>query len=182
MKYHYLLLLLCLALSGCANLYGHFKSTTNDMYEPKDGDRARVRVLNDDISVRGVGLPNSTCFSSLQDEKSGRIDLGFRHRDLKMPDPHRSKEQNEYIRSEFYVRANEPIVLILLGSCGVGMTFVPEKDHDYEVIFHTIKDGNFYQCSRIVHDITNGEAKPLKVRNSPSCPLTWKEQMIGKGK
>lgn len=170
MKYTPLLLLLtaCTAINSIGTQF-------KPMAEPQDGDRARVRV-SANMLVRGS--PNTDCMDWNSD-KTGTIlggivgSKGFRDRDLGIPDPNHGKTRDY---AEFYVRAGEPFTLMLTNTpesrmtCGVGATFIPDKDHDYEFVLLTTMRGSLSsQCAVQAYDVTGGQSTPIAISEARSC-------------
>nr|WP_314384313.1 hypothetical protein [uncultured Cardiobacterium sp.] len=165
------LLLLLTACTAINSIGTQFKP----MVEPQDGDRARVRI-SANMLVRGS--PNTSCMD-WNSEQTGTIlggivgSKGFRDRNLGIPDPNHSKVRDY---AEFYVRAGEPFTLMLTNtpesrmSCGVGATFIPDKDHDYEFVLLTAMRGSLSsQCSVQAYDVTGGQSTPIAISEARSC-------------
>jgi len=102
--------------------------------------RARVRVMANNFVT---AIPNSSCID-LSIPESGTIfggivgSSGYRGRSLDMP-PGMSNAYTDG-QGEFYVAANEPLTLNFFptpevrNACNIALSFVPEKDQDYEAV------------------------------------------------
>jgi len=126
-------LALTACLSGCGGMFLQFRPFA----EPPDtADRARVRIVGNTLVT---AMPNSSC-SNPSVEGAGTIlgsffgSNGFRERSLGMP----GSASVSGDAGEFYVAANAPLTLQLLTTpesrwqCRIAVSFVPEKDQDYE--------------------------------------------------
>jgi hypothetical protein len=148
------LMVLGFFLSGCTTIKQNVV-----VNEPVDGERARVRVVIPDIDYRGVrAYPNSAC---VNDKLPGngmvanvQMFLGFEknlnNKKIGMPETAHSVDKN-FVNSEIYVAANEPItfrfhkpntvlksgvyVTVLDDGCYVKKTLVPALNGDYELVF-----------------------------------------------
>lgn len=187
--YKNILFLLAVAslLSGCNTLKQNVVVT-----EPTAGERARVRVVIQDIDYRGVrAYPNSTC---VNDKLPGngmvanvQMAIGFEknlnNKKIGMPETAHSVDKN-FVTSEIYVAANEPITFRfgkpnteieagiystwLKDGCNVKKTLIPEPDTDYELVFTDVP-----QCMATAHKIvkTNGSMTmvPVEYKDTTDC-------------
>ena len=177
----YLWLLLTLILGGCTRYYEAVRANFVPFSEPQDGDRARVRVVSDD-HIRAI--PNATCVG-WSDEKSGVImqqkpwgltitlgPEGYRERDLNIPDPGNNKLRKESRYAEFYVRANEPLIVAQEAYCRINLGFTPKKNHDYEIIMNSTQRGNNFYCTATASDVSNNTVIPLDIKDMEFCPVS----------
>lgn len=143
-----------LALGGCSALRHNVV-----VQEPDSGARARVRVSVPDVSYRGVrAYPNSTCVSKNVPGNgmvtSVQMVLGFEKnlngKQLGIPESP-SVPMGHMVSAEVYARAGKPIafsflkpssqsgtgsyVRVLADGCALGMSFIPEADKDYVLVF-----------------------------------------------
>ena len=78
--------------------------------------------------------------------------------------------------SEFYVRANDPVTLLIaanitMANCSFPVTFVPEAGHDYELKLGLKSSSLSSVCSIEGTEITGGISKPLlSLRKTEECP------------
>lgn len=171
MKHKMLWLPMVLGLSACAGVGTQFSK----MSEPVDGERARLRVA---ANMLVKGIPNSDCIHWGK-EGAGTIfggllgSSGYRGRSLDMPNPHFVPKSAS---GEFYVQANQPIVISLVNTpesamrCGVHITFVPEANKDYELTMLTgRKDMKTSVCSAELFDISEDAPVPVKLTEAQTC-------------
>lgn len=176
-----------LLLSGCNTLKQNVVVS-----EPTGGERARVRVVIQDIDYRGVrAYPNSTC---VNDKLPGngmvanvQMVLGFEknlnHKKIGMPQTAHSVDKN-FVSSEIYVAAHEPITFrfhkpntkIEAGiystwrndGCYMKKTLIPEPDADYELIFTDVP-----QClataQKIVKTNESMTMVPVEYKDTTDC-------------
>lgn len=177
----------CFLLSGCNTLKQNVVVS-----EPTEGERARVRVVIQDIDYRGVrAYPNSAC---VNDKLQGngmvanvQMVLGFEknlnNKKIGIPETAHSVDIN-FVSSEIYVAANEPITFrfhkpntkIEAGiystwrndGCYMKKTLIPEPDGDYELIFTDMP-----RCLATAHKIvrTNESTTmvPVEYKDTTDC-------------
>lgn len=162
---HYPLLLFVLLLTGC----GTTKTQFSPMAEPMAGDRARLRVITN-WAVRGFpGLPCVDFHSPGAGTAIGGLlgTDGFKNRSLGMPAGMASPDMKS---GEMYIEAGKPITLFLASDqplyCQVGMTFVPQKDQDYEA--QLVLDRPSASCSANVISLSEPATK-IEVRSVGFC-------------
>jgi hypothetical protein len=174
-------------LSGCNTLKQNVVVS-----EPTNGERARVRVVIQDIDYRGVrAYPNSTC---VNDKLPGngmvanvQMILGFEknlnNKKIGMPETAHSVDKN-FVSSEIYVAANEPITfrfhkpntvlkggaydIVLKDGCYMKKTLIPEPNGDYELIFTDVP-----QCLALAHKIVKTNELttmvPVEYKDTTDC-------------
>ena len=177
----------CFLLSGCNTLKQNVVVS-----EPTEGERARVRVVIQDIDYRGVrAYPNSACVNdTLQGNgivANVQMVLGFEknlnNKKIGIPETAHSIDMN-FVSSEIYVAANEPITFrfhkpnakIEAGiystwrndGCYMKKTLIPEPDGDYELIFTDMP-----RCLATAHKIvrTNESTTmvPVEYKDTTDC-------------
>ena len=177
----------CFLLSGCNTLKQNVVVS-----EPTEGERARVRVVIQDIDYRGVrAYPNSACVNdTLQGNgivANVQMVLGFEknlnNKKIGIPETAHSVDIN-FVSSEIYVAANEPITFrfhkpnakIEAGiystwrndGCYMKKTLIPEPDGDYELIFTDMP-----RCLATAHKIvrTNESTTmvPVEYKDTTDC-------------
>jgi hypothetical protein len=184
MKKIFLISSIPLLFAGCAALKNNVPFP-----EPKDGDRARIRVIIPSLfnDYRGVvGYPNSQCMS--KKNKSGHVvgsSFGFeKHlngQKIGMPNTPFS-EKKGYITAEAYVSANQPVIFTFLmpnsassastgatnyttyyGGCTANVGFTPKTNEDYELIFPSSGNCQF-ELNRLIDEkgVVSTNAIPTK--------------------
>ncbi|WP_028534392.1 hypothetical protein [Paludibacterium yongneupense] len=155
MKYMKLLTLLpSVLVIGCADLSTQFKAAE----EPADGPRARIRIVANAL-VKAV--PGKNCID-YHTPGAGTIfggivgSRGYRGRSLNIPN---AESFDASSMGEMYASAGKPIALQFLTtpesrySCGVGVTFTPKVDHDYQV--KMILDPSHMECTAEVRSLSD---------------------------
>ena len=160
---------------GACGIAGITHTQFNPMQEAVGGDRARLRVMTTGNPSGGAvwGAPERDCMD-WGAETSGTVIGGFpgsrglRDQSLGMP----VREQvRHHDSAEFYVRANQPITLkYMVGSgvyqCWFAVSFVPEKDADYEAFFMGTKLAR--SCTVNITSLSD-PSKVVKVSPAGSC-------------
>ncbi|VVE07396.1 hypothetical protein PTE30175_02384 [Pandoraea terrae] len=168
------LTVLALALSGCSGISTQFRPAA----EALDGDRARLRVIGNGL-VKAI--PGKSCIdwsSPGAGTVLGRLvaSNGFRGRQIGMPS---SRYADPADSAELYVAANQPITLMILTdpahfySCGVAVTFIPKKGHDYEALLEL----NSSFCSAKVVSLTEPHSA-VNAAKAERCEGSW---ILGRG-
>jgi hypothetical protein len=182
-----------LFISGCAAIRNNVVVT-----EPTDGARARVRVAipAGGLGRNVLVYPNSTCVGNnvpgkgrvlsnftlsfektLNDKKIGMAKTGI-------------SENGEFIKSEIYVQAGAPMTLTtfrvqqesidIVGKmtyrtfyhdgCGKAITFTPDENADYEVVFGEDKISCAASVNKIVEDQGVSSLTPVQFSQPINCP------------
>lgn len=176
-------------LAGCAAIKNNVPFP-----EPKDGDRARIRVIAPSVfnEYRGVsGYPNSQCLS--KKTAGGHvlgISFGFeKHlngQKIGMPTTPFSQKEG-YVKAEVYLVANQPVIFTFLRpdyastastgimgyttyykGCTAKVGFTPKTDEDYELIFPSSESCEF-KLNRLTADNGVVSASPVPTNDIKNC-------------
>lgn len=134
-------------LAACG-IAGVTHTQFNAVKEAVDDDRARLRVTTQGDPFGGAvwAAPERDCMD-WEADRSGTViggplgSRGLRDRSLGMPV---GKPGRLHDTAEFFIRANQPITLKYMAGedphqCWFAVSFVPEKDKDYEASFVSTK-------------------------------------------
>lgn len=203
MKKLFLFLFVISTLSACSSL--EHIGTPNQYVEPTDGDIAYVRFITNpknkglypetdcvsgSILTKGMFAPFSgnKMFSHYavvnvkENFTPARFKAPKRVIDLGLPKPSNwtSKIKDEYDYAEVKVRAGKPTTLVVADmpdgkSCPALITFVPQKDKNYEMTHKVVKYTSYErQCATKVEEFgldENGQyySRPIAIEKPKSC-------------
>lgn len=182
-----LIVLIIVFSTGCAAIKNNVV-----VQEPDTGPRARVRVSVPDVSYRGVrAYPKSACTSKSIPGNgmivSVQMPLGFEKnlngKRVGIPDGPSYPNGNS-VSAEVYVSAGQPIafsflkpssqivngsyVRVLPDGCSLAVSFVPDADKDYSLVF-----GEADRCDVIATQlVSSGERlteEPVLLRPAFEC-------------
>ncbi len=177
-------------LAGCAGLKGNVP-----LQEPKDGDRARIRVIVPTVfnNYRGTaGYPNSQCLGK-KIVGSGHVassyPFGFEKnlngQKIGVPTTP-AAEKKGVVNAEAYLAANQPIIFTYLmpdsassttvngltstryyKGCTARVGFTPEVNADYELDFSS--DNCQFELHRLMVDKDVVSATPVSTNEVKNC-------------
>jgi len=191
MKKTFLTFSISLLFTGCAALKSNVPFP-----EPKDGDRARIRVVIPSVfnNYRGVvGYPNTQCMPKSAVGTSGLVlgsSFGFeKHlngQKIGMPTTPFS-EKKGYIAAEVYLSASQPIIFTFLmpdfassvstgtvkqttyyKGCRAKVSFTPKANTDYELVFPSSGNCKF-ELNHLADDKGIVSASPIPTYAVEDC-------------
>jgi hypothetical protein len=178
-----------LLFAGCAAIKNNVPFP-----EPKDGDRARIRVVIPSVfnNYRGVvGYPNSQCMSRKTSgghvvDSSFGFEKNLNGQKIGMPTTPFS-EKKGYITTEAYLPANQPVIFTFLmpgdasaistgtmnyttyyKGCIAKVGFTPKTNADYELIFPSNGSCQF-ALNRLIADKGVVSAEPVSTNDVENC-------------
>jgi len=174
-----LVVALTAVLSGCTSSEMIFLRTFSE--PPETVDRARVRVIS---NARVLAVPNTRCYDPslpgagtiLGGDNGSFINnrlvfsRGFIGRSLDIPGGRFNIAKGMDV-AEFYATANQPLTLTVLSTntniarCSMAVTFMPEKDQDYETILYVEPAG----CHGLLASLSQPEQKITNVSRVSTC-------------